>query len=195
MSENFDLNKREFYNGLSLRYNWTLTCLPSKCPCGKRFDVDHAMSCIKAGFVHRRHDNVQDLFTSLLKEVCRDAEVGPHLQPLTGEVLISSANSSDEAHLDVIARGSWQRGQCAFFDARVFNSFAKSLALTKNLTRLSRAMRTRKTTTNELYIEVDHGSFAPLVFSPYGGNGREGERFLTELAQNYVIRSRWIIAL
>ena len=25
--------------------------------------------------------------------------------------------------------------------------------------------------------------FSPLVFSPYGGNGREAERFLTELAQ------------
>ena len=89
---------------------------------------------------------MQDLFTSLLKDVCHDAEVEPHLQPLTGEVLISSANSSDEAHLD----GSWQRGQCAFFDPTVFNPFAKRVALTKNLTRLSRAMRTRKTTTSEL---------------------------------------------
>ena len=87
---------------------------------------------------------MQDLFTSLLKDVCHDAEVEPHLQLLTGEVLIRSANSSDEAHLDVVARGSWQRGQCAFFDATVFNP------LTKNLTRLSRAMRTRKTTTSEL---------------------------------------------
>ena len=93
---------------------------------------------------------MQDLFTSLLKDVCHDAEVEPHLQPLTGEVLISSANSSDEAHLDVVARGSWQRRQCAFFDATVFNPFAKRVALTKNLTRLSRAMRTRKTTTSEL---------------------------------------------
>ena len=93
---------------------------------------------------------MQDLFTSLLKDVCHDAEVEPHHQPLSGEVLISSANSSDEAHLDVVARGSWQRGQCAFFDPTVFNPFAKRVALTKNLTRLSRAMRTRKTTTSEL---------------------------------------------
>ena len=32
-------------------------------------------------------------------------------------------------------------------------------------------------------IEVEHGSFSPLLFSPYDGNGREAERFLTELAQ------------
>jgi hypothetical protein len=33
---------------------------------------------------------------------------------LTGEVLTSSANSSDEARLDIIARVCWQRGQRAF---------------------------------------------------------------------------------
>ena len=120
-SENFDLNKREFYDALSLyRFRWTPKYLPSTCPCGKRFDVDHAMSCMKGGFVHRRHDDVRDLFASLLEDVCHDVEVEPHHQPLTGEVLISSANSSDEARLDVTAPGFWQRGQRAFFDIRVF---------------------------------------------------------------------------
>ena len=118
-SENFDLNKREFYDALNLRYRWTPKNLPSTCPCGKRFDVDHAMSCMKGWFVHRRHDDVRDLFASLLKDVCHDVEVEPHLQPLTGEVLISSDNSSDKARLDVSARGFWQRGQRTFFDVRV----------------------------------------------------------------------------
>ena len=105
---------------------------------------------MKDGFVHRRHDDERDLFASLLKDVCHDGEVEPHLQPLT-EVLISSANSSDEARLDVSARGFWQRGQRAFFDVRVFNPFAKS-HLNQKLDTVSRAMRTRKsdTTTSEL---------------------------------------------
>lgn len=55
-SENIDLNKRKFYVVLSLRYPWKLKCLSSTCPCGKRFDVDHAVRCMKGGFVHRRHD-------------------------------------------------------------------------------------------------------------------------------------------
>ena len=67
---------------------------------------------------------MRDLFASLLKDVCHDVEVEPHLQTLTGEVLTSSANSSDEARLDVSARGFWQSGQRAFF--YVFNPFAKS---------------------------------------------------------------------
>ena len=40
-------------------------------------------------------------------------------------------------------------------------------------------MRTRKS--NSTTSEVEHGSFISLVFSPYGGNGWEAERFLTEL--------------
>lgn len=113
-SENFSLNKREFYDALSLRYRWTLKYLPSVCPCGKRFDTDHAMSCMKGGFIHQRHDDVRDLFATLLKDVCHDVEVEPNLQTLTGEVLSRSANSSDEARLDVSARGFWQRGNVHF---------------------------------------------------------------------------------
>jgi hypothetical protein len=120
-------SKREFYDALSLRYRWTPKYLPSTCSCGKRLDADHAMSCMKGGFIHRRHDDVQDLFTSVLKDVCHNVEVEPHLQSLTGEVLASSVNSSHEARLDVSACRYWQRGQHAFFYVRVFNPFAKSL--------------------------------------------------------------------
>ena len=81
---------------------------------------------------------MRDLFASLLKDVCHDVEIEPHLHPLT-EVLISSANSSDEARLDVSARGFWQRGQRAFFDVRVFNPFAKS-HLNQKLDKVSRAI-------------------------------------------------------
>jgi hypothetical protein len=31
-------------------------------------------------------------------------------------------------------------------------------------------------------LEVEHVSFTPLIFTPYGGNSRETERFLAELA-------------
>ena len=140
---------------------------------------------MKGGFVHRRHDEVRDLFASLLKDVCHDAEVEPHLQTLTGDVLTSSANSCDEARLDVSARGFWQRGQRAFFDVRVFSPFAKSRLNQKLDTAFSSNENEKKRHYNQRIIElqVEHGFFSPLVFSPYGGNVREAERFLTELAQ------------
>lgn len=84
--------------------------LSSACPCGKRLDIDHAMTYMKSGFVRKRHDEARDLFSSLLKDLYHDDEVERHLQTLTGEVVTSSANSSDKARLDVSGLGFRQKG-------------------------------------------------------------------------------------
>ncbi len=49
--------------------------------------------------------------------------VEPTLQPLTGETMTySTANSDDQARLDIKARGFWGAAQqSAFFDVRIFN--------------------------------------------------------------------------
>lgn len=39
----FNLNKREFRDGLSLRYDWPMADIPSTCLCGEPFTIDHAM--------------------------------------------------------------------------------------------------------------------------------------------------------
>ena len=125
---------------------------------------------------------MRDLFAPLVKEVYHDVEVEPHLQTLTGEVLTSSANSSNEARPDVGARGFWLSGQRAFFDVRVFNPFAKNYLNQKLDTAFSSNENEKKRHGNQRIMEVEHGSFSPLVFSPYGGNGRKAARFLSELA-------------
>eukprot|EP00794_Sanderia_malayensis_P001505 gene1505-biopygen1251 len=181
-SENFVLNKREFYDAIHLRFRWPLKFLPSSCPCGKKFDIDHAMSCAKGGFVYQRHDETRDLFAHLMKEVYNDVKVEPHLQPITGESLPSSANVSLEARLDVSARGFWQRGQLAFFDVRVINPFAKSHLSQKLSTAFSSSEKEKKRQYNQRIIDVEHGSFSPLVFTPYGGCGREAENVIINLA-------------
>ena len=57
--------------------------------------------------------------------MCRDVRIEPTLQKLTGEQFEQrAANTSDEARLDVAARGFWAAGQIAFFDIRVFYSNA-----------------------------------------------------------------------
>ena len=66
--------------------------------------------------------------------------------------------------------------------AGVFNRFAKSHLKQKLDTALSSNENKKKRRYNQWIIEVEHGSFSPLVFSPHGENGREAERFLTELA-------------
>ena len=62
----------------------------------------------------------------LLTEVCKDVKVEPPLHPLTGENLREAvANKSDDARLDISARGFWSSGQRAFFDIKVSRPIAR----------------------------------------------------------------------
>ena len=118
--QNLTLNKEEFRDALRLRYNQPLPNLPTTCPCGERFNVTHALSCKKGGFVSQRHDNTRDLLTNLIDMVCVDVEAEPHLIPVTGERMqLRTANTNDDSRLDIKAKGFWRRGQTAFFDIRI----------------------------------------------------------------------------
>ena len=85
--EGYDLTKQLFWDLIRIRYRWTLTRLPSNCECGNKFDVQHALSCKKGGFVSLRHNHIRNITSILLKEVCKDVRVEPQLQQLTGEYL------------------------------------------------------------------------------------------------------------
>ena len=92
------LNKQEFRDSLRLRYNMPLSDLPSKCVCGEKYTVCHALSCKKGGFVAQRHDGVRNLLTSLIGKVCTNVEIEPQLQPLDKERFnLRSAVTSPEA--------------------------------------------------------------------------------------------------
>ena len=55
------LSKQEFWDALNLRYNWSLSRLPSKCVCGSNFDLCHAFSCKKGGFISHRHNELRNM--------------------------------------------------------------------------------------------------------------------------------------
>ena len=59
-----------------------LSDLPSKCVCGEKYTVCHALSCKKGLFVAQRHDGVRNLLTLLIGKVCTNVEVEPQLQPI-----------------------------------------------------------------------------------------------------------------
>ena len=182
-SENFALTKQEFIDAICLRYRWDLKRLPIKCPCGKTYSVDHALTCQKGGFVIQRHDRIRNLFGKLLSEVKKDVCIEPHLIPLSGEQLNRGANLSDEARLDVSARGFWRDAQRAFFDVMVFNPFAPSHTQNSLQKAFDDIEKTKKRHYNQRVIQVEHGTFTPLVFTPYGGAGREADHFLKILAE------------
>jgi hypothetical protein len=90
-------NKGEFKDALRLRYNIELENVPTACPCGEIFDVTHALTCGKGGFVIERNT-----LTTFLDKVCVDVESEPHLLPVTNETLqYKTANTKDDARLDI----------------------------------------------------------------------------------------------
>ena len=180
--ENVTLNKREFADAIALRYRWQLKRLPTVCPCGKPYDVDHAMNCMKGGFINQRHNRVRNLLANVLSEVQKDVAIEPVLMPITGEELPDAANTADEARLDISARGFWQEGQRAFFDVRVFNPFAPTHLQSSIAKCFDSNEREKKRRYNQRVIQIEHGTFSPLIFTPYGGVSRETEHFIKTLS-------------
>ena len=190
VEEGYSLNKREFFNAVSLRYIWRLSRLPTNCACGKKFDVDHAMNCSKGGFIHKKNDGVRDMVAKILDEVTYDVQIEPQLQPLTGETLQPGANTEAEARLDIAARGFWTRGEKAFFDVRIFNPFAKTHLSSKLDTVFRQNESAKKKEYNERVIKVEHGSFTTFVLSAYGGFGRETSRCILTLIEKVAEKNK-----
>ena len=179
----FQMNKEEFHDALRIRYNQQLPNLPAKCPCGSSFTVSHALTCKKGGFIHERHDNVKDTLTKLLSRVCKDVQSEPHLIPITKERFdLKSANCTDEARLDIKAKGFWTRGQTAYFDVRIthVNSSNQAGLPTAKIFRNHELAKRREYL--QRVLDVENGAFTPLVFGTNGGLGEECAKFLSTLA-------------
>ena len=59
-NEGYTLNKREFFDALTLRYRWSVKRMPTLCACSAKFDADHANTFGKVGFIIRRHDQIRE---------------------------------------------------------------------------------------------------------------------------------------
>ena len=80
----------------------------------------------KEAFISLRHNQIQDLTANLLKTICHDVLIESTLQQLIGEFLHErTANITDDARVDIAARGFWISSQRVFFDIRVFNPMAR----------------------------------------------------------------------
>ena len=141
------------------------------------------MSCKKGGFLSIRHNDLGDLTANMLSEVCRDVEIEPKLTPLTGEVLGSrTANTTNEARLDIRACEVWERGQKAFLDLRVFDSNACRYLNKSSQQCHVMNEQEKKRAYNERVLQIEHGTFAPLVFSIYRIMGSECRTFYSRLS-------------
>ena len=186
----FALHKSAFHDALALRYGWTPCKLPSKCDCGNRFTVEHALSCARGGLPTIRHNEIRDLTANLLTEVCNDVCIEPKLQAVTMEHLTgATANSQDGARLDISANGVWGgRSEKTYFDVRIFNPYAPSNKNMAPSACYKKHEREKKRAYEQHVREIEHSSFTPLVLAATGGFGVEATTFYKRLASKL---SQW----
>jgi hypothetical protein len=181
--QGFDLSKREFRDAVKLRYDWPFDDIPSTCVCGETFTIDHAMICRRGGFVIQRHNELRDLQADLLGVVCNDVEVEPVLQDISGEQLNRGSNKAKDARLDIQARGFWEPQSSAFFDVRVCHPNAESYR-DQDIDQIYRIHENdKKRLYSRRVLDVEHGSFTPLVFTTTGGMGKECQMYHRRLAE------------
>ena len=181
-SMGYVLSKREFRDGICLRYGWRIPNTPSYCGCGTKNSVDHTLNCKLGGYVTMRHNNIRDLEASLLKEICKDVKVEPELLPLNNSETQSS-NVAEKARLDVSAVGVWSSMERTFLDIRVMHPNSPSyMAITPDQL-YSQQEREKKRTYNDRILQVEKGSFSPLIFSTTGGMGPECTKYHKRIAE------------
>ena len=172
-----------------MRYKKQLKNLPSKCPCGAVFNVTHALNCHRGGFINARHDQIRDAECQLLKMVVHDVECEPQLQPVVNkDGYDRSAILNDEARLDVRARGFWRNGQNAFFDVRVTNADSSSQQNRSLKSILRNHEMEKKRNYNRRVMEVEHGTFTPLIFTTTGVMSHECSIFHKSLAEKLSVK-------
>ena len=110
-------------------------------------------------------------------------EIEPTLQEITNEKI--PGNTNDQARLDIRARGVWKSGQNAFFDIRLTNVNAISQKHQTVENNLKKQEKEKKRAYNNRIMNLEHGTFTPLVFSLTGDEGPETSMFHKHIAQKY----------
>lgn len=119
-----------------------------------------------------------------MREVAFDVKIEPGLQKVSKNIkLAPGTKTEDNARLDVSARGIYSSHELTFFDVRISNPNApsnRSLTLagvyTKNEKEKMKAYGDR-------ILQIEKGSFVPLVYTTTGGMGPQCERTHKRIAQ------------
>ena len=140
--------------------------------------MQHALFCLKGGLVITRHNELRNLTAKIQGEVCKNVVIESLLTPLTGEELPKSSNTSNQAIADMSARRVWINGQTVFCDVRVFNPLARCRLHHSLPVVHKKNENEKKREHNQRILQVERGSFTPLVFSCFGGNEQGMQPFL-----------------
>ena len=110
--------------------------------------------------------------------------IEPSLQLLTGETFsYRTAITDDGARLDISANEFWDESKSrAFFDIRVFNAHAPSNCTSSSAACYRKHELEKRRGYERRVIDVEHGTFTPIVISTSGGMGPSATVAIKQLA-------------
>ena len=120
---------------------------------------------------------------NMMKEAgCSDVRTEPPLLPVNPNDFQSRNNTAEGARLHISARGLQSAFERTFFDVRVSHPFAAS-NVTVSLNALYERNETEKKTLYEdRVLQVEKGSFQPLVFLTTGSTGPSCTKVIKRMA-------------
>ena len=108
----------------------------------------------------------------------------PVLQTLDNEVFnLQSTGTGQEARLDMKAGGVWTPGVTAFFDVPVTHVNSRSNQSKSTATIFREQGNEKKRKYNQGVMDVEMGTFTPLVLGTNGGMGADCHNFLRTLVE------------
>ena len=116
-----------------------------------------------------------------MKEVCYDVKIEPPLLPL-GENQMCNGNTAENARLDVSGVGLWGAHERSFLDVRILHPNCPSYMDTDIKRLYTSHENEKKRFYNERVMEIEKGTFTPIVLSTSGGMGEEAERYHKRIA-------------
>ena len=148
-----------------MQYGWLLSNVPTTWAYYSKYDFQDNMTCKKGRLVSLGHNDIRDLTAKILREICNDIKLETNLIPLTGERLqYRSAITGNESRLDIRFQSFWVRGQEVFLDMWIFDPNANRY-LNITLPRCQEINeREKKRNYDNRTLQIEHGTFTPLVF-------------------------------
>ena len=156
--------------------------------CGEPFTIDHTIICMRGGFVIQRYNELWNLEAELLNMVCKDVATEPVFQDAEGEQLTRGSNKVQDARLDIHARGFWEPQRSDFFYVRVCHPNAESYRDLELQQIYLLHENEKKHRYSSRVLNIEHGTFSPLIFSTTGGMKKESLNYHSRLAELIAIK-------
>ena len=117
-------------------------------------------------------------------------QLSPISYPYLAEQFQQKGNNADKARLDIAARGLWSTFERTLTDVRIFNPNSESYSAQTLAQLYIQQENQKKRQYLNRVLQVEKGSFSPLVFTTTGGMAPEATRFLKRVAEKISAKTR-----